>query len=106
MPISVFRGILGSEVPITTILGEDKLVTVPAGTQPGDVIRVKGVGMPEVDRGRRGDLFVHMKVVVPTKLSADQRAAVEEAGRIVGDDVDAGHHEGLFEKLKRALGGD
>lgn len=106
LPISVFQGMLGAEAPITTILGEDQLVTVPAGTQPGDVVRVKGAGMPEVERARRGDLFVHLKVVLPTKLTAEQRSAVGEAGRIVGDDVGAEHHEGLFEKLKRALGGD
>lgn len=106
LPISVFQAILGAEVPITTILGEDQTVSVAAGTQPGDVVRVKAAGMPEVDRGRRGDLFVHLKVVVPTKLNADQRALVEEAARVVGDVVDSEQHEGLFEKLKRALGGE
>jgi len=106
LPISVFRAMLGAEAPITTILGEDKSVTVEAGTQPGDVVRLKGAGMPEVERGRRGDLFVHLKVVVPGSLSADQRAQVEEAARVVGDVVDTQRHEGLFDKLKRALGGD
>ncbi len=62
--------------------------------------------MPEVERGRRGDLFVHLKVVVPGRLSADQRAYVEEAARVVGDVVDGERHEGLFDKLKRALGGE
>ncbi len=106
MPISVFQGMLGAEVPITTILGEDQTVVVAAGTQPGDVLRVRGAGMPEVERARRGDLFVHLKVVVPTKLTADQRGVVEEAARVVGDVVDAERNEGLFDKLKRALGGE
>ncbi|MCK5378485.1 MAG: molecular chaperone DnaJ, partial [Acidobacteria bacterium] len=106
LPISVFQGMLGAEVPITTILGEDQTVAVAAGTQPGDVLRVGGAGMPEVERARRGDLFVHLKVVVPTKLTADQRGVVEEAARVVGDVVDAERHEGLFDKLKRALGGE
>ncbi len=106
LPISVFQAMLGVEAPITTILGDDQLVTVAAGTQPGDVVRLRGAGMPEVERGRRGDLFVHFKVVVPTRLSADHRAQVEEAARVVGHVVDAERHEGLFDKLKRALGGE
>ncbi len=106
LPVSVFQAMLGAELPITTILGEDQRVAVAAGTQPGDVVRLRGAGMPEVERGRRGDLFVHLKVVVPSRLNTDQRAQVEEAARIVGDVVDTERHEGLFDKLKRALGGE
>jgi molecular chaperone DnaJ len=106
LPISVFHAMLGAEIPITTILGEDKTVVVSAGTQPWDVVRVRGGGMPEVDRGRRGDLFVHLKVVVPSRLNSDQRDVVESAAKAVGDIIDTERHEGLFDKLKRALGGE
>lgn len=106
LPVSVFQGMLGAEVPIATILGEDRTVTVAPGTQPGDVVRIKGGGMPDVDRARRGDLFVHFKVVLPSKLSAEQRAAVESAARVVGDTIPDAGHDGLFDKLKRALGGE
>ncbi len=106
LPVSVFQAMLGGEIGVTTILGEDRTVEIAPGTQPGDVIRLRGAGMPDVDGGRRGDLLVHIKVVIPSKLNGEQRQAVEQTARVVGNVVDSGRHEGLFEKLKRALGGE
>lgn len=106
LPVSAFQAMIGATVPITTILGEDVDVVVESGAQPGEVIRLKGAGMPNVNGRRRGNLLVHLKVVIPRKLSVDQRRYVEEAARAVGDVVDSKHHEGLFDKLKRALGSD
>jgi len=106
LPVSVFQAMLGADVAIATILGEDKVVEVKPGAQPGDVVKIRGAGMPDVDRQRRGDLFAHLKVVIPERLNAEQRRLVEEAARAVGDSVESGAHKGLFEKLKRALGSE
>ncbi len=106
LPVSVFQAMLGASVPIVTILGEDKDVEINPGAQPGDVLRIRGVGMPDVDSQRRGDLYAHLKVVIPKRLNTDQRHLVEEAARAVGDEVEGGGHKGLFEKLKRALGSE
>lgn len=105
LPISVFQAMLGVEVPITTVLGEDRDVDVDAGSQPGDVIRLHGVGMPHVNGRRRGDLYVHLRVVVPKKLSHEQRRLIEEVAEI-GGGLEPESDGGFFDRLRRAFGGD
>jgi molecular chaperone DnaJ len=105
LPISVFQAMLGARVTVTTILGEDRDLDIPAGAQPGDTVRLRGSGMPDVDRQRRGDLVAHLDIVIPRKLTATQRQLVEQAAQALGDEpTDGGRTSGLFEKLKRALG--
>jgi molecular chaperone DnaJ len=96
---------LGVKVPITTVLGEDREVNVSAGAQPGEVIHLHGVGMPHVNGRRRGDLFVHIRVVVPKKLSHEQRRLIEEVAEI-GGGLEPESDGGFFERLRRAFGGD
>lgn len=105
MPVSVFQAMLGDSIRVPTVLGEERAVEVAAGTQPGDVRRVRGGGLPRVDGGRAGDLFVHFQVVVPRKLSAEQRRLVEQAARD-GEPVVDGEQGGLLERIKRALAGE
>lgn len=106
VPISAFQAMLGDTVEVPTITGEERPVEVAAGTQPGEVQRLRGAGMPQVDRGRNGDLYVHFEVVIPRKLDAEQRQLVEEAARRGADGAPDGSHGGFFDRLKRALGGD
>jgi molecular chaperone DnaJ len=70
---------LGDEIEVPTLDGE-KTVKVPAGTQPGDSVRLKGEGLPQVGgRGRgRGDQHVVFQVVVPKKLNRKQREAAQQ----------------------------
>jgi molecular chaperone DnaJ len=104
LSISVFQAMLGAKVMVKTILDEDRTIDISAGSQPGDVIRIRGCGMPEIDRpSSRGDLHVHLKVVVPRKLSSEQRKLVHEAAELAGN-TDLGSSEGLFERLERWLG--
>jgi molecular chaperone DnaJ len=105
LPISVFQAMLGAELDVTTILDESKTVRVAAGSQPGDVLRLRGAGMPQVDSHRRGDLHVHLRVIVPERLSSEQLGLIEEAARL-GDEVVDGSQHGFFERLKRALGNE
>ncbi len=103
LPISVFQAILGARVTVTTILGEEQKVTIPAGSQPGDVIRLRGSGMPNVDKNlRHGDLHLHLKVVVPRSLKSEQRGLIEEAAKLGGDRY-LEQQASLFERLKRKL---
>jgi molecular chaperone DnaJ len=68
---------LGATLPVPTLEGEEE-VEVPAGTQPGDVIRLRGRGMPRLRReGRAGNLRVVVDVVVPRRLSGEQRELLE-----------------------------
>lgn len=105
LPISVFQAMLGVTVPISTVLGEEQEVDVSAGAQPGEVIRLSGGGMPHINRRRHGDLYVHLRVVVPRKLSNDQRRLIEEVAEI-GGGLEPEADGGFFERLRRAFGGD
>jgi len=104
LPASVFQAMLGTKIPITTILGEEKEVEVVSGAQPGEVIRLHGAGMPHVNGRRRGDLFVHLRVVVPSKITREQRRLLEEVADL-GGGLDPESEEGFFERLKRTFGG-
>ena len=105
LPISVYQAMLGAEIEVTTIHNEDAAVKVSAGTQPGEILRVHGAGMPNVNGRRRGDLHVHFKVVVPQKLNAEQRQFVEEIARL-GGGFEPEDQRSLFERLKRAFAGE
>ena len=80
--VSVFTAILGGEAEVETLDGKIKL-NVPAGTQPEQVFRLAGRGMPHVkNANEKGDLYVRLKVQIPKYLSAKQRELLEEASRI------------------------
>jgi molecular chaperone DnaJ len=104
LPVSAYQAMLGAHVPVTTILGEEKMVDVSSGAQPGDVVRLHGAGMPHVDGKRRGDLFVHLRVVIPRKISAEQRRLLEEMAEL-GGGIELEAEQGFFERLKRAFSG-
>lgn len=71
---------LGAEVTIPTIEGKADLRIHP-GTQPGQILRIKGRGMPRIEGYGRGDLRVRVNVVVPEKLTQHQRALLEEMAK-------------------------
>lgn len=63
---------LGSEVAVPTLDGKHLKVKVPAGSQPGAKLRLKGQGLPKNTKGTRGDLLARLTVGVPRKLSGEQ----------------------------------
>jgi curved DNA-binding protein len=80
--VSVFTAILGGEAEVETLDGKVKL-NIPAGTQPEQVFRLAGRGMPHLKNPKeRGDLYVKLKVQIPKYLSSKQRELLEEASRI------------------------
>ncbi len=74
LPITLEEALLGAEVPVRSPKGR-VLLTIPAGTQPGRVFRLRGRGMPRFKADGHGDLLVRVKVVLPTDLDDDTRAA-------------------------------
>ncbi len=76
-PVSFADVALGAEVDVPTLEGREKL-SVKAGTQSGEQLRVRGRGLPNVHDGRRGDLVVTVEVEVPKKLSSRQRELLTE----------------------------
>lgn len=105
LPVSVFQAMLGASVPIKTILGEDREVEVAAGAQPGEFVRLADAGMPRVNGRGSGELYVHLRVVVPKKLTGEQRRLVEEVAEL-GGGLEPEIERGFFERLRRAFGGD
>lgn len=80
--VDIFTAILGGEAEVETLGGKIKL-NVPAGTQPEQVFRLAGRGMPSVkNTNEKGDLYVRLKVQIPKYLSPKQRELLEEASRI------------------------
>jgi curved DNA-binding protein len=80
--VNVFTAILGGDADVETLDGKIKL-NIPAGTQPGQVFRLAGRGMPHVrDTKNKGDLFVKINVQIPKYLSSKQRELLEEASKI------------------------
>jgi curved DNA-binding protein len=74
LPLSLEEALLGASVQVGTLKGR-VLLTVAPGTQNGKRIRLKGQGMPALRGDERGDLYVRTRVVLPTDLSEDARAA-------------------------------
>lgn len=80
--INVFTALLGGEVPIETPTGRVWL-TIPAGTQPEQVFRLSGRGMPDVKTpSSKGDLYVRVHVSIPQQLSERQRSLIREAAQL------------------------
>lgn len=75
--VSIPDAALGATVEVETLHGPVTL-RIPEGTQPGDVLRVKGKGMPVLNTHRFGDQYIEAKIVVPKKLSKQERKLLEE----------------------------
>jgi molecular chaperone DnaJ len=74
--ISVPDAALGTQVEVPTLDGR-ATVTVPAGTQPGEVLRLRGKGLPEFGGRKRGDLYVALRMRVPKRLTPEERELYE-----------------------------
>jgi molecular chaperone DnaJ len=94
---------LGATVQVPSLDG-DIPIEIPAGTQPGEVITLRARGLPPLQRGRTGDLHVHVNVVIPRRLSREQRELLERLADSL-DDRNLRTDEGMLAKLKRALAG-
>ncbi len=79
LPVSVYEAALGASIEVPKPDGEKVRLKVPAGTQEGKTFRFRDAGAPDVrNKGRRGALYVTIRVQVPTNLSRDERAALED----------------------------
>ena len=92
---------LGTRVEVPTLDGSVE-IDLPAGTQPGDSVRLDGRGLPTLRRGPAGDLRVVVNVVVPRRLTAQQRELLERLMDSLGEE-NLRSEEGVFAKLKRVL---
>jgi molecular chaperone DnaJ len=94
---------IGTTVEVPTIDGPVEL-EIPPGTQPHEVLAIRGAGMPALRGNRRGSLRVVVNVVVPRQLDREQRELFERlAGSMTEHNLRS--DEGVFAKLRRAFGG-
>ena len=102
VPVSFVQAALGAEVDVPTLDGPAR-VKMPAGTQSGQVFRLKGRGVPDLNGYGRGDQLVRIAVETPRKLSGRQRELLEEFARISGEEVHP-LSKSFLEKVKSMLG--
>ncbi|WP_307250519.1 molecular chaperone DnaJ [Croceifilum oryzae] len=103
VPISFAQAALGDEIVVPTLDGRAKL-KIPAGTQTGTEFRMRGKGVPH-HTGVQGDLRVMVKLVTPTKLTDDQKAALREFNRLCGEYIHE-QNDNFFDKMKKAFKND
>ncbi|NLB88597.1 MAG: molecular chaperone DnaJ [Syntrophomonadaceae bacterium] len=98
--ITFVQAALGAEVEIPLLGGAKHQLHIPAGTQPGDILTVKGKGVPYINSNRIGDLKLIVEVKIPTKLTKKQRELLEQ----FYDEDEKQTKRGLFDKFKDAMG--
>ncbi|HUJ29902.1 MAG TPA: molecular chaperone DnaJ [Candidatus Acidoferrum sp.] len=103
IPVSFPQAALGAKIRIPTLHGEDEL-EIPEGTQSGQIFRKKGKGLPD-PHGGKGDLYVTVRVVVPSKLSREQRRVLEQIGESMKvENKPAERSSSFFDKVKDIFG--
>lgn len=96
LPITVTDAILGCKKDLPTLDGTVR-IAIDAGTQSGDKQRLRGRGVADVNTGRKGDMYVVIKVVIPTKLDREQKKIVQALSETELE------KESIFKKIKEYL---
>ncbi|HVL33280.1 MAG TPA: DnaJ C-terminal domain-containing protein, partial [Actinomycetota bacterium] len=102
--VPMTQAALGAEIPVRTLDGE-VTIRLPAGTQHGSVIRVRGYGVPRLDGRGTGDLLVHVGVEIPKQLKSEERELIERLAEVRGETVDPGQG-GFFRRLRDSFLGE
>ena len=98
IPVSMITAALGGEVEVPTIDGGKSRVKVPAGTQAGKQLRLRGKGMPALRGGGAGDMLIELAVETPVNLTAKQKELLEEFEKLAADNNPEG--SSFFAKVK------
>ena len=97
-PVSFVQAALGCKVAVET-LEEDEAIEIPAGSQHGQRITIPGAGVPHLRGGGRGDLFVELHIIIPKKLSKEQREILEKYAEIAEEEVYKGGGQNFFQRM-------
>jgi molecular chaperone DnaJ len=106
LPITFTQAALGSDVEIPTVGGTAR-VKIPAGTQSGRLLRLRGKGLPHLQGAGRGDLIARVVVWIPTELNAEQTALLQKLAKIEAKAPSKLEHDedrGFWSKVKEAFG--
>jgi len=104
IPLSYAQVALGTELEVPLLDGRQNLA-IPAGTQPGEIIRLRGKGMPDPHSRRKGDLLVQILIEVPKKLAPRQEELLRELAELEKKNVSA-HQKSFLEKIKEYFAAD
>lgn len=100
LPITITKAALGGEVEVPTIDGSKVSLKIPAGSETGDQLRLKGNGMSKIQSSIRGDLYAHVFVQTPKNLTKKQKELLEELDKEFGDVKENFSEGGFFSKMK------
>jgi molecular chaperone DnaJ len=103
IPISVTQATLGAKIKVPTLKEQEDL-EIPEGTQSGQIFRKKGKGLPN-PHGGRGDLYISVRVVIPAKVSREQRKLLEQLGQLMKvENKPSERNSTFFDKVKDIFG--
>jgi molecular chaperone DnaJ len=106
MPINIAQAALGDEFTIPTLDGKEISLKIPAGTQSGRIIRLRGEGVPFLREHGRGDLQVHVKVRTPVDLNEEQKKLLRQLGATFGSTTNTpAENKSFFDKVKDVFSG-
>lgn len=105
LPLHFSQVALGAEIDVPTLAGPAKL-TVKPGTQHGEMIRLKGQGLPNLRSGTRGDLGVFIKVEVPKKLTDEQKRILRELAGTENVQSLEPESKSMWDRIRKFIGGD
>ena len=103
LPVSFSQAALGADVEVPTLSGQAEM-KIPPGTQSGQIFRLRGKGIPEVNGYRTGDQLVRVIVWTPTKLSREEENIFQQLAGLDNSQPPEGG-KGFFERLKEVIGG-
>jgi len=99
LPINIAQAALGATVKVPTLEGGQQDVDIPAGTQSGRNITMRGLGVPKLQRSGRGDMIITVKVMTPTNLNSEQKQLLRELAKTFGDHNVEAQHKGFFDRI-------
>ena len=102
LPVNVAQAVLGAEIEVETCDGA-QTGRLPEGTQTGANFKMRGLGVPHLNSRARGDLYVHLDVQIPKKLTRDQRRLFEELKELLPKE-NTPHEKSVFEKVRDFFG--
>lgn len=101
--INIAQAALGAEIKVPTLDGDEKL-SIPAGTQPGKVFKLRHKGIPHLRGSGKGDQLVIINIDIPSRLSSEQRKLFEQLAETLGSEV-LPQERSFLDILKDVLGG-
>ncbi|QGT99996.1 Chaperone protein DnaJ [Candidatus Syntrophocurvum alkaliphilum] len=101
LEINFVEAALGAQIEITLLGGAKHTVNIPEGTQPGDIITIKGKGVPHLNSKRTGDIKIIVDVKIPTKLTKKQRELLQN---FYESDEEKENRKGIFNKFRDVIG--